>query len=314
MKLTYFSAFPDYSANNFNMEQYINNYRTTNVIIDASASDIHYPLHRSTLTIKTVFSGEEHYTTKNCRYRVTENNFLILNAFNEYESRIAPEQKAHSFAIFFYPGFAEQAYSVSKNSQEKLLDNFNFELNCSNTFEFFETLYKKDVKLLTILKNIKTAAEKIYENQNYVYEQIYFLFEYLLNTQTKLAREIRKTHSVRKSTKLELYRRLNLVKDYIESCYNEKIKLSELAKTACLCEHHMLREFKKHYKITPHQYLTRIRLEESRKLLANNNKSISEISSAVGFEHLSSFSQLFTQRYKISPKSYRRSHRANSQF
>ncbi|MBS1495065.1 MAG: helix-turn-helix transcriptional regulator [Bacteroidetes bacterium] len=318
MKLAYYSTFPDYSAQNFNMEQYIQTYRTSNVIIDAAASSIHYPPHESTLTIKTVFKGEEHYRTKNCRYRVTENNFLLLNAFNEYESKIESDITAysftHSFSIFFHPAFVREAFATNKISQGKLLENNIHESSDSNSFEFIQTLYKKDSRILKLLKNIQTAPAKLSQNQDYIDEQIHFLFDYLLKTQNKLNTEISKSHPVKKSTKLELFRRLYLVKDYIESCYNENIKLSQLAKTACMCEHHTLREFRKYFKITPHQYLTRIRLEESRKLLSQNQRSISEISTLVGFEHHSSFSQLFTQRYKISPSAYRKNSFRKNQF
>lgn len=305
MRLAYYSYFPDYSEKNFSMEQYIRTYLTSNVIVDASASKVHYPSHRSTFTIKTMFKGDEHYTTNKCRYRVTENNFLLLNPYSEYESRIDSDNTVHSFSIFFYPAFIDEFINSRKLPQTALLDSPDFVPGKIQNISFMEKLYCKDAKLNLVLKDIKKATDKLSENQNFINEQIYFLFEYLILTQEKIAKEITNTHSVKKSTKKELFKRLSLVKDYIESCYNEKIQLSDLAKTACLCEHHMLREFKKHFKVTPHQYLINVRLEESKKLLRQNHKSISEISSAIGFEHQSSFSQLFTKRFNIPPKSYR---------
>lgn len=314
MNLAYYSSFPDYSEKNFNMEHYVQTYLTSNVIVDASASKVHYPLHRSTLTIKTMFGGEEHYTTNKCRYRVSESNFLLLNPFQEYESRIDSDNTAHSFAIFFYPAFIDEFINSNKLPAITLLDSPDTASRRIQNINFMEKLYLKDSKLSLVLKKIKKASEKISENQNYINEQMYTLFDYLISTQEKLEKEIKNIHPLKKSTKLELFKRLSLVKDYLESCYNENIKLSDLAKTACLCEHHMLREFKKHFNLTPHQYLINVRLQVSKNLLKQNNKSISEISAAIGFEHQSSFSQLFTQRYKISPKSYRQSLIQKSQF
>ncbi|MBN8572022.1 MAG: helix-turn-helix transcriptional regulator [Ignavibacteria bacterium] len=305
MNLAYYSSFPDYSEKNFNMEQYVQTYLTSNVIVDASASKVHYPSHRSTFTIKTMFKGDEHYRTNKCRYRVSENNFLLLNPFQEYESRIDSDNTAHSFAIFFYPSFIDEFINSNKLSAITLLDSPDAVNRRIQNIDFMEKLYLKDSKLSLVLNKIKKASEKISENQNYINEQMYSLFEYLISTQEKLEKEIKNIHPAKKSTKLELFKRLNLVKDYLESCYNENIKLSDLAKTACLSEHHLLREFKKHFKFTPHQFLINVRLQVSKNLLKQNHKSISEISSAIGFEHQSSFSQLFTQRYKISPKSYR---------
>ena len=121
MKLAYFSSFPDYSADNFSMNEYINTYVTSNVIIDAASSDTYYAPHKSTLTIKSVFSGEEYYSTKECKYKVKPDNYLILNAGQEYESRIESESKVHSFSVFFNPEFVKEAYSSLTISEEKLV-------------------------------------------------------------------------------------------------------------------------------------------------------------------------------------------------
>ncbi len=313
MNITHYSSFPDYSEESFDLSQYFDSYISSNVIIDAKSSDVYYPPHNTTLTIKTVLRGEEHYTTKKCRYRVTENNFLLINPTNEYDSRIEFDSSVHSFAIFFSPQFIENVLSSITVSDNESIESPSRK-NYLRDFPLIEKLYEKDRKITSILSSIKNASESISGNEIYIEEQMIFLLEYLFHTQEKIKKEINKISSVRKSTKLEIYKRLNTVKDYIESCYNERIKLTDLAKNACMCEHHMLREFKKYFHITPHQYLTNIRLEKSKEMLSENHKAISEISSAIGFEHQSSFSQLFVQKYKISPMKFRQLASSKSQF
>ena len=311
MKLAYFSSFPDYSSDNFNMSQYINTYLTSNVIISAASSDVYYAPHKSTLTIKSVFSGEEYYSTKECRYKVKPDNYLILNAGNEYESRIESDSKVHSFSVFFNPEFVKEAYSSLTNSEEKLLTS---EKSNTSSPRFIQKLYAKDFFIQRALSEIKNLSENFNENKFEVEEKLSGLISRIFFTQENIHREIEKISAAKKSTKLELYKKLHLIKDYIESCCNEKISLNDLAKISCMCEHYMLREFKKYFRVTPHQYLTNVRLEAAKNMLIHSNKNISEISTSLSFVHQSSFTQLFIQKYKISPLKFRNLHSEKVNF
>jgi len=306
MNLTYYNTFPDFTKKGFDLLGYINTYMTSNVIINASYSDAYCPMHRTTFTIKSVFKGEEYYVTKKAKFKVTEKNFLIFNALQEHESYIDSEERIDSFSIFLSPQYIEDVFNSFSGSSDTFTGS---PLKIYNNFQniaFIEKLYEKDAWTEYYLSNIKKSLTDFSGNEIFIKEQIYFLLEHLYNFQKKIMKEVQSLEPLRKSTKLELYKRLSVVKDYIESCYNEKINLADLAKAACISEHHMLREFKKYFKVTPYQYLMNVRLEESISLLRKNNKSISEISESIGFEYISSFSQLFTQRYKISPQAFRK--------
>jgi AraC-like DNA-binding protein len=110
----------------------------------------------------------------------------------------------------------------------------------------------------------------------------------------------------KKVTREELYRRLSIAKDYLSSCYYEQITIDQLAATCYLNPFYLIREFKKLYNITPHQFLTKLRLREAEKMIANSQKQISGILQEVGFEDLTSFSKLFKKEYGVSPITYRK--------
>jgi AraC-like DNA-binding protein len=109
----------------------------------------------------------------------------------------------------------------------------------------------------------------------------------------------------RRSTREEIYKRLNSARDYMYSMYNQKITLADISRAACLNSHYMLREFKKFFNCTPYAYLTGIRMKEAIKLLLNSDKSITEISSITGFEFSSSFTHLFVKHFGTTPGKYR---------
>jgi AraC-like DNA-binding protein len=62
------------------------------------------------------------------------------------------------------------------------------------------------------------------------------------------------------------------------------------------------RDFKRYYSITPKQYLLGLKLEYAYNLLKNGDKSVSEISSEVGYENTSHFIKAFKSKYNTTPK------------
>lgn len=64
------------------------------------------------------------------------------------------------------------------------------------------------------------------------------------------------------------------------------------------------RDFKKHNKITPKQYLMDLKLSYAYKQLENSNISVSEISSQIGYENISHFIKAFKNRYNTTPKQH----------
>ena len=90
---------------------------------------------------------------------------------------------------------------------------------------------------------------------------------------------------------------------------DERISLAEVARAACLSPYHFHRLFRATFRTTPHEYLTRERLERARHLLANEDLPVTEVSLRAGFEALGSFSTMFRRRFGVSPREFRRLHR-----
>ena len=98
---------------------------------------------------------------------------------------------------------------------------------------------------------------------------------------------------------------LDNAKSYIDAHLDQPISLDEIADHFHLSRFHFLRLFRRHFQETPHQYLTRRRLEKAKELLANSDMPITEICFTVGFESLGSFSTLFHDVVGWSPSIYR---------
>jgi AraC-like DNA-binding protein len=102
----------------------------------------------------------------------------------------------------------------------------------------------------------------------------------------------------------DLYERIVAAKVFIDKNFQHPICLEDISQQAFLSRFHFHRLFSAVYKTTPHQYLKRKRIEKAKELLSQN-KSITDVCNAVGFESLGSFSMLFKKEIGFAPTYYR---------
>jgi AraC-like DNA-binding protein len=102
----------------------------------------------------------------------------------------------------------------------------------------------------------------------------------------------------------DIYQRIVAAKVYIDENFHESIDLGSISQQAFLSRFHFHRLFTQVYGHTPHQYLTRKRMDRARDLLAEN-KPVTEVCNEVGFESIGSFSVLFKKEIGFAPQYYR---------
>lgn len=93
--------------------------------------------------------------------------------------------------------------------------------------------------------------------------------------------------------------------DYIESHSAERFSLQEMAGALFVNGSYLLRVFKRSTGMTPLSYHHRIRCQRAKDLLAQTDRTISEIGEAVGFVSSSHFSHIFRKTVGCSPSEYR---------
>lgn len=100
-------------------------------------------------------------------------------------------------------------------------------------------------------------------------------------------------------------RRLLRARDRIHAAYAEPLPLDALAREARLSRFHFVRLFKRAFGDSPHAYLTQVRLEEAKRLLAGG-AAATEACAAVGYASLGSFSARFARSEGLSPRAWQR--------
>jgi AraC-like DNA-binding protein len=99
--------------------------------------------------------------------------------------------------------------------------------------------------------------------------------------------------------------RLLRARDRLHDAPEEAPRLHVLAGEVGLSRAHFLRSFTQAFGVTPHTYLTELRLQRAKRALARG-ASVTEACFEVGFASLGSFSRLFAQRVGMGPRDWQR--------
>ena len=93
------------------------------------------------------------------------------------------------------------------------------------------------------------------------------------------------------------------IQEYIlANLSNPALQIGDIAKAAATSERQLLRQLKAHSGLSPSQFLQEMRLQTAREWLEDRRYStVKEVALRVGFQKTSYFSQLFGQRFGISP-------------
>lgn len=95
------------------------------------------------------------------------------------------------------------------------------------------------------------------------------------------------------------------MREYIENHYTEKLNRTVVAAAVHVSPDHAAKLFKKEFGMSITDYVTALRLDKAKSLLAGTDLPIGRISETVGFESLTYFSTVFKATAGCSPVQYR---------
>jgi len=93
--------------------------------------------------------------------------------------------------------------------------------------------------------------------------------------------------------------------NYIKKNCADKLSLDSLAKEVFLSKSYLSSIFKKETGMSLTAYITKVRVEKSKKLLLEKNASLAVISDQCGFKDQSYFTKVFKKETGVSPKHFR---------
>lgn len=93
-------------------------------------------------------------------------------------------------------------------------------------------------------------------------------------------------------------------KRYMDDHYREQTDIEELARGSGASPARFYEAFRKHTGISPHKYMTAIRLSAALGMLAQSGASVTEVAHTVGYADELYFSRLFKKHMGMSPTEY----------
>ncbi|NLM84241.1 MAG: AraC family transcriptional regulator [Clostridiales bacterium] len=95
------------------------------------------------------------------------------------------------------------------------------------------------------------------------------------------------------------------ITNYIKKHCGEKLTLDQLAKEVYLSKSYLSSIFKQETGMSLTSYITKVRVEKSKKLLLEGGSSLAVISAQCGFKDQSYFTKVFKKETGVSPKRFR---------
>ncbi|BDG30483.1 AraC family transcriptional regulator [Parageobacillus thermoglucosidasius] len=102
---------------------------------------------------------------------------------------------------------------------------------------------------------------------------------------------------------------LELAKEYMERYFNENLTIEQLARIANISPKYFVDLFKKTYGISAIDYLTELRINKAKQLMAQSDAKLRDIAHQVGYNDEFYFSRKFKKKVGVTPTVYMKSRR-----
>ncbi|HTB30425.1 MAG TPA: AraC family transcriptional regulator, partial [Bacteroidia bacterium] len=234
--------------------------------------------HVSRLSIRYALSGKQYFRIGSNDHVISPKSYTVINRGQHYRTAFNNgEEEQEVILVAFKPMFAENLFHSIVTAEDNLLDD-PFK-PATQQVTFFEKTYDIDpVIQANFIKLRKLIDEEIGWKKETDLDAIYTtMLTRLLSVHKNLFDEINKLKSTKRSTRVELYRRLWIAKDYMDAYPNKRISIDEVASVSFLSPHHFKRTFKELFGITPHRYHIGKRLEYAQKLLTTEEAKVENV-------------------------------------
>jgi len=198
----------------------------------------------------------------------------------------------------------EPLSTVHLHLERSLIDSVadQMELGGSRELSLGDSMQFHDPLIAAMLAALHRAARDPADSRLYVDALTHALAAHLLQ---HYSRDSRAGTALAVRPERLVPRRIRRVIDYIHANLAADLAISELAAQAGLSSFHFARVFHRETGETPHQFVTRLRLEEAGRLLRATDQTVLQVAIAVGFENASHFSVQFKRGYGVTPLAYR---------
>lgn len=270
------------------------------LFVTEAYSRLQYPEHFTGLGMIAILKGKANFVINHSRVTIDENSFLVVNRGSTLSFKLQANTR---LCLLYFNTLLSDILSTDIFKKKVSIPTFE----TASDFSLLEHVHYQNASLkshFTLLLDLGDSCASFHALKADML--IRSMLDDLMAENYEAMRASAKLQVVKKATRVDLFKRLQLARKWMEQHYSARVNLRQAADIAMLNQEHFLRMFKHAYQQTPHQYLTQLRLERAKLLLRHTSEPVSSVSQQVGFESLSSFSGLFKQRVGSTPGEFRK--------
>lgn len=240
----------------------------------------------------------EHEINGKCSI-LTAGDYFIVDYGTQHAYRSISNEPLEVVNLLFYPEFVERTLAGSR-SFEDVVNSYllRFSYKTLRSSPTGETFRDESGRIRQIVEELMEEYRK--KKHGYI-EYIRCLFvQMLIITMRKVGQ------NQQDGVKSDVVRE---IVEYVKSNYARKIYLVDMAERYNYSVSFLSRKFTSEMGVGFSEYLQRIRIEQSCRLLENSDLHIHEVAMQVGYDNVKFFNQIFRQNVKMTPREFRKARR-----
>ena len=232
---------------------------------------------------KAVGFGDEMYSYSSEKY-------LIVSTHIPANVRIEEASKEKPYYSIIINFTLEQIYDVIKELNDDLQERKNKKLQKSLCFDVLD-----DSLLEPLFRLLKLSQRK--DNVEFLSNLILKEIIYILLQRNS---DFFKQYVLEGNIANQIVKAITEIKDN----FSQSINMKNLSKNIGMSESSLYNNFKKITTMSPLQFQKKIRLEEAKQMLINQNLDAAQVAFEVGYESPSQFSREYSRMFGMSPKAH----------
>ena len=232
---------------------------------------------------KAVGFGDEMYSYSSEKY-------LIVSTHIPANVRIEEASKEKPYYSIIINFTLEQIYDVIKELNDDLQESKNKILQKSLCFDVLDDFLLEPLFRLLKLSQRKDNVEFL---SNLILKEIIYI---LLQRNS----DFFKQYVLEGNIANQIVKAITEIKDN----FSQSINMKNLSKNIGMSESSLYNNFKKITTMSPLQFQKKIRLEEAKQMLINQNLDAAQVAFEVGYESPSQFNREYSRMFGMSPKAH----------
>ena len=180
----------------------------------------------------------------------------------------------------------------------------SFELQGMELAPLMNRKFTAPQNVVTLLQNMLREQERmdIFSNEIILSQLNLLLLLLLRETAAPRAGKLQTSNAIHSENEI-----IRQAQQYISSHIREKLSVPLVARQVDVSPSYLTALFHKNLQISPGEYIRRIKLQESKQMIRENNLNFTEIAAELQYSTVHHFSRQFKEKFGITPTEYAKS-------